>query len=42
MEAETIEKLGLVFQGHSKDVHDMEMSHEEAMEKVKMAQEGEK
>ena len=41
MEADTHEELATVFRKHSKDVHDMDMSHEMALKKVKMAQEGE-
>jgi predicted small metal-binding protein len=41
MEADTDHELATVFQKHSKDVHDMDMSHEESLKKVKMAQEGE-
>jgi predicted small metal-binding protein len=41
MTADTEEELAKVFQKHTKDVHDMDMSHEMALKKVKMAQEGE-
>ncbi|UCC75737.1 MAG: DUF1059 domain-containing protein [Anaerolineales bacterium] len=34
MEAETEEELAEIFQKHSKDVHDMELSDEEALRKV--------
>jgi predicted small metal-binding protein len=41
MHADSDEELVQVFKKHSKDVHDMELSDEEAKKKVKMAQEGE-
>ena len=40
MEADTEEELAKTFQEHAKHAHDMDMSEEMALKKVKMAQEG--
>ena len=41
LEHDTDEELATVYQKHAKDTHDMEMSREMFLKKVKMAQEGE-
>ena len=40
LEADDEHQLAIVFQKHAKDVHEMDMPHEMALKKVKMAQEG--
>jgi predicted small metal-binding protein len=40
MHADSDDELVKGFKKHSKDVHDMELSDEEAKKKIKMAQEG--
>lgn len=40
LEADTDEELATVYQEHAKHTHDMEMSQEMFLKKVKMAKEG--